>query len=199
MSYEDRTIDEFLDEVASRAVTPAGGTAAALVGAMGTALCEMVCLHTVGKNGYADVEAEMTGMLEELEAQRGALLELADRDADAVDELLATSPDGPDRVAAQKRATGVPLAVAEACVPVLEHATVLAGKGNRNAVPDAGTGSFLVYGALEASVFTVRYNLDRVPDPSFVEEMETRAAEIERSAEAEFETVISTIEDDAGT
>jgi formiminotetrahydrofolate cyclodeaminase len=196
MSYEDRTIDEFLDGVASRNVTPAGGTAAALVGAIGTALCEMVCLHTIGKDGYADVEAEMIDRLDDLGTQREFLLELADRDADVVDELLATSPDEPDRVVAQKRATGVPLATAEACLPVLEHATVLAEKGNRNAVPDAGTGSFLVYGALRASVFTVRCNLDRISDPSFVEEMETRAAELERSAEIEFEGVISTIECD---
>lgn len=196
MSYGDRTIGEFLDDVASRNVTPAGGTAAALVGAIGTALCEMVCLHTIGKDGYADVEEEMAEILDDLGTQRGFLLELADRDADVVDELLATSPGEPDRVVAQKRATGVPLAIAEACVPVLEHATVLAEKGNRNAVPDAGTGSFLVYGALEASVFTVRCNLDRISDPSFVEEMDTRATELERSAETEFESVISTIERD---
>ncbi|MFC6941257.1 cyclodeaminase/cyclohydrolase family protein [Salinirubellus sp. GCM10025818] len=196
MSYADRTIDEFLDSVASRNVTPAGGTAAALVGAIGTALCEMVCLHTIGKDGYADVEAEMNDVLDDLGTQRELLLELAERDADVVDELLATSPDEPDRVVAQKRATGVPLAIAEACVPVLEHATVLAKEGNRNAVPDAGTGSFLVHGALRASVFTVRCNLDRISDPSFVEEMETRATELERSAEIEFGRVISTIERD---
>ncbi|MEF8842205.1 MAG: cyclodeaminase/cyclohydrolase family protein [Haloarculaceae archaeon] len=196
MSYVDGTIDEFLDGVASRTVTPAGGTAAALVGAIGTALCEMVCLHTIGKDGYADVEGEMTEMLEDLGTQREFLLELADRDADVVDELLATSPDEPDRVVAQKRATGVPLVIAEACVPVIEHATVLAEKGNRNAIPDAGTGSYLVYGALQASVFTVRCNLDRISDPSFVEEMGTRATELERSAETEFESVISTIERD---
>lgn len=193
MNYEDQTINEFLDSVASQAVTPAGGTAAALVGAIGTALCEMVCLHTIEKDGYADVEVEMTDLLDDLGTQREILLELAERDADVVDALLAMSPDEPDRVAAQKRATGVPLAIAETCLPVLEHATVLAEKGNRNAVPDAGTGSFLVYGALRASVFTVRYNLDRISDPSFVEEMETRATELERSAETEFESVISTI------
>ncbi|MDX1745394.1 MAG: cyclodeaminase/cyclohydrolase family protein [Halobacteriales archaeon] len=197
MSYENQTINEFLDSVASRAVTPAGGTAAALVGAIGTALCEMVCLHTIGKDGYTDVEAEMTDVLDDLGTQREFLLELAGRDADVVDELLATSPDEPNRVAAQKRATGVPLAIAEACVPVIEHATVLAEKGNRNAVPDAGTGSFLVYGALQASVFTVRYNLDRISDPSFVEEMETRTTELERSAEAELERAISAIERDS--
>jgi formiminotetrahydrofolate cyclodeaminase len=194
MSYEDRTIGEFLDGVASRKVTPAGGTATGLVGAIGTALCEMVCLQTIGKDGYADVEVEMVEILDDLGTQREFLLELADRDADVVDELLATSPDDPDRVAAGKRATGVPLAIAEACVPVLEHAAVLAEKGSRNAVPDAGTGSYLVYGALRASVFTVRCNLGRIADPSFVEEMGTRATELERSGETAFESVMSTIE-----
>ena len=191
MTYGDRTIEAFLDGVASREVTPAGGTSAALVGAIGTALCEMVCLHTVGKDEYADVEAEMADARDELRAQRELLLDLADRDAEVVEELLGASDDGSDPTAARKRATGVPLAIAEACLPVLERAAVLTEKGNRNAAPDAGTGSFLVRSALGASLFTVRCNLDGIPDPSFVEEMEARAADLERAAEAEFERALA--------
>lgn len=194
MSYGDQPIGDFLESVASSEVTPAGGTTAALVGALGTALCEMVCLHTVGKDGYADVEEEMAERQDELGNRRRVLLELADRDAAVVDELLAARRDEADRTAALKKATGVPLAVAETCLLVLEQATVVTEAGYGNAVPDAGTGSFLVHAALEASVFTVRTNVELVSDPAFSAEMETRAAEIERSAEVEFERVRSRIE-----
>jgi len=170
-------------------VTPAGGTAAAVGGAVGTALCEMACLHTIGKDGYADVEAEMVELREEFRTRRERLLDLADRDAAAVDDLFDASREDADRTVAMKRATGVPLAIAEACLPVLEGAGVVAEKGNANAVPDAVTGAFLVRAALEACVATVRSNLDPIPDPSFVEEVAARAADLERAAAVEFERV----------
>jgi formiminotetrahydrofolate cyclodeaminase len=196
MRYEDMTVGDLLDRVASRAVTPAGGTAAAVGGAIGTALCEMACLHTIGKDGYEDVEDEMIELREELRTRRDLLLDLADRDAAAVDDLFDASRGDADRTAATKRATGVPLAVAEACLPVLEGASVLAGTGNRNAVPDAVTGAFLVRAALDACVSTARSNLSRIPDRGFVEEVETRTAALERAAEAEFDRVTANAERD---
>ncbi|MFC6838137.1 cyclodeaminase/cyclohydrolase family protein [Halomarina ordinaria] len=195
MGYDDRSIGGFLDLVASHRVTPAGGTGAAVGGAIGTALCEMVCLHTIGRDEYADVRDEMTALRTELETQREALLTLADRDAAVVDALLDADGDA-DRTAAAKRATGVPLAIGEACLTVLERATVLTKKGNRNAVPDAVTGAYLVHGALRASVFTVRTNTARLSDSAFAEEMETRAADIERSAERELDRLLANAEAD---
>ena len=194
MSYGDQPINDFLNDVASKRVTPAGGSAAALVGAIGTALCEMVCLHTIGKNGYADVEEEMTEIHEDLQNQRHFLLDLADKDAEVVDELLVAYRDGSDQTVVMKKATGVPLTIAEACLRVIEHATVVSRKGNENAIPDAGTGSFLVYSALQASIFTVQSNLDQLSDSKFTKEIETRAVAIEQSAELEFEQVLSNIE-----
>jgi formiminotetrahydrofolate cyclodeaminase len=195
MPYADRTVDGLLDSVASRAVTPAGGTAAALAAALGTALCEMACLHTAEADGYADVCAEMTERREDLGARRETLLDLADRDAAAVDDLFAADAgDAGDADAAAKRATGVPLAVAEACLPVLEHAVALTERGNVRAVPDTATGAFLVHAALRASVATVRHNLDRIPDESFVAEMETRTAELEASAGTELARITASLD-----
>jgi formiminotetrahydrofolate cyclodeaminase len=196
MRYGDQSIRGFLDDVASQRVTPAGGTGAAIGAAIGTALCEMVCLHTVGRDEYADVDRELVERREALRGHRDTLLELADRDADVVDELFGGAPDEAGRTVAMKRATGVPLAIAEACLSVLEHATVVTEKGNRNAVPDAVTGSFLVHSALEAAVFTVRSNLRHLSEPAFTGETETRAAAVERAAETEFERILANVEGD---
>ena len=51
--------NEFVEVLASKAPVPGGGGASALVGAIGTALGNMVGSLTVGKKKYADVEAEM--------------------------------------------------------------------------------------------------------------------------------------------
>ena len=45
--------------IGSKAPVPGGGGASALVGAVGTALGNMVGALTVGKKKYADVEEEM--------------------------------------------------------------------------------------------------------------------------------------------
>jgi formiminotetrahydrofolate cyclodeaminase len=191
MAYEDQPIGAFLDDVASRTVTPAGGTAAAIVGAVGTALCEMVCLHTVADDDCAGVAEEMADRRADLGSRRTLLLDLAGRDADVVDALLAAPPEEAER--AQKRATGVPLAVAEACLPVLEHAAALTARGTDSAVPDAGTGAVLVHSALRASVLTVRSNLERVPDQSFVDRVATRATDLERAADAELDAATAAL------
>ena len=44
-------VETFLDELASAAPTPGGGSAAAIIGAMGAALLSMVCSVTLGKKG----------------------------------------------------------------------------------------------------------------------------------------------------
>ena len=52
----------FVEVLASNAPAPGGGGAAALVGAIGTALGNMVGSLTVGKKKYADVEGEIMTM-----------------------------------------------------------------------------------------------------------------------------------------
>ena len=189
MSYGERTIDQFLSDIASADVTPAGGSATAVVGATGAALCEMVCIHTVAKADHADVAATLADSRDELRATRATLLDLADRDGEAVDALLAASDE--DMAAATRRATGVPLAIAEACRTVLDHAVVVTELGTTNAVPDAATGAFLARSALQAAVFTVRYNVRGMDDPSFVAKMEERAADVESDSDAAFEQVLA--------
>lgn len=50
MNFADQTISEFLEDVAATTVTPSGGAVAAIGGAFGAALCEMVCIHTIKNN-----------------------------------------------------------------------------------------------------------------------------------------------------
>jgi formiminotetrahydrofolate cyclodeaminase len=70
MTFANQTISEFLEHVAAATVTPSGGAVAAIGGAAGAALCEMVCIHTIGKDGYAHVEQELTEMCNELGTYR---------------------------------------------------------------------------------------------------------------------------------
>jgi formiminotetrahydrofolate cyclodeaminase len=194
MTYADRPIGQFLDDIASEKVIPAGGTAAAVAGATGAALCEMACIHTVRKDEHADVAPELADVGEDLRTRRAALLALADSDADAVETLLATVEDGAAADTAEKRAVGVPLAIAEACLDVLDQATVVVETGTERAVPDAVTGAFLAWSALQAATFTVRTNLARIEDPAFVESTAEQVTDLDASAESAVEAVLATVE-----
>ena len=57
MGFSTVPCNEFVEVLASKAPVPGGGGASALVGAIGTALGNMVGSLTVGKKKYADVEA----------------------------------------------------------------------------------------------------------------------------------------------
>ena len=58
MELTKSSCEGFLESLASKAPAPGGGGAAALVGAAGVALGNMVGSLTVGKKKYAAVEAE---------------------------------------------------------------------------------------------------------------------------------------------
>jgi formiminotetrahydrofolate cyclodeaminase len=191
-SYRTQPIDEFLSGIASRRVTPAGGSASAVSGAIGASLCEMVCLDTVEKAGDDAVPQELVEAGETLRTQRDGLLTLADADAEVVDALFG-SGDGQGDERLLKRAIGVPLTIARACLTVVESAEVVADIGTKTALADAATGVMLARAALQASLFTARSNLDTVPDQSFVDGIERRTTGIERTAEEHAERVLQTI------
>lgn len=200
MTFSDQTITDFIDDVAQGSATPGGGAVAALAGATGAALEEMVCNLTVDKEGYEDVAEELGDIADELTANRTRLLELADEDAAAFNEVMDAyqTPEGEGRAEAieeaSKLATEVPLETAEECLAVLQHARTVTEKGNRNAVTDGGTGALLTHAGLQAALYNVTVNLGTIEDEGFVADVGSRTAEIEAEAEAALEEVMATVE-----
>ena len=76
MGFSTSTCTEFVEVLASKAPVPGGGGASALVGAVGTALGNMVGSLTVGKKKYADVEEE--------KAEKARVMEIVLKDACSV-------------------------------------------------------------------------------------------------------------------
>src|SRR5580658_5804532 len=83
------SVEKFLDDLASGLPTPGGGSAAAIMGAMGAALVSMVCNVTIGKKGYEAVEAEMKAVLQESERVRRRLTDMVAEDIAAFDSIMA--------------------------------------------------------------------------------------------------------------
>lgn len=184
----DRTIGEFLDALASSAPTPGGGSAGALVGALGAALLAMVGNLTAGKKGYETVEGEMRRLVAESDRLRGALARLADEDVRVFGEVMAAYRMPRDSAgeraarkaavqAALRSATEAPLALARICAEVIELAAAAAEEGNANVVSDAGAGVVAAHAALRTAALNVYVNAGSIEDRAFAEEA---LAELER-------------------
>ena len=126
MEMTKLSCEKFLAELASKAPTPGGGGTAALVGAAGVALGNMVGNLTTGKKKYAAVEADIQALNTRADALRKELEALVQADADAFAPLAAAyglPKDTPEQAAhkaavlekALDAACAVPLEVMEKC------------------------------------------------------------------------------------
>jgi formiminotetrahydrofolate cyclodeaminase len=184
---KDSSVDKFLDDLASSAPTPGGGSAAAIMGGMGAALVSMVCNLTIGKKNYAEVEEEMKTLLAQAESLRGRLTDMVKHDVDAFDGLMAAyglPKDTDDQKATRsqaiqdslKAATDAPLACARACADVIALSLTAAEKGNRNVVSDAGVAALAAQAALRSAALNVDINVPSIKDADFAA---SRRAEID--------------------
>lgn len=175
---KDKPVTAFLDELASSAATPGGGSAAAIMGGMGAALVSMVCNLTIGKKAYVEVEGDMKDLLAKAEALRAQLTDFIRADVEAFDGLMAAyglPKDTDEQKAARsaaiqeglKKATDAPLACARACADVIALSRVAAEKGNTNVVSDAGVAALAAVAALRSAALNVDINVPSIKDADF--------------------------------
>lgn len=161
----EKNIDKFLAELASSAPTPGGGGAAALCGALGIALGNMVGNLTLGKKKYADVQEDIAELNAKAEALRAGFVALVDADAEAFAPLsraYSIPKDDPARdeimEPALLKAAEAPLGIMRKCAEALELISGYAAKGSALAISDAGCAAALCGAAMEAAALNVKIN-----------------------------------------
>ena len=171
----------FVEVLASNAPAPGGGGAAALVGAIGTALGNMVGSLTVGKKKYAGVEAEILTLKAKCDALQKELLDQVEADEKGFVPLAKAygiPKDDPSRAETLEKATvtacQVPVHIMELCCEAMEAIAVFAAKGSRLAVSDAGCAAVCVKAALQAASLNVFINTKTLTDRALAEEMNAR-------------------------
>jgi methenyltetrahydrofolate cyclohydrolase len=199
-----RPVETFLDELASAAPTPGGGSAAALIGAMGAALLSMVCSVTLGKKGQEAVESDMKAVRDESERLRARLTAMVAEDIAAFDGLMAAYrlPKSSDEQKSRRAesiqlnlraATETPLACARACAEVVGLSRRAAEKGFAGVVSDAGVGVLAAHSALRSAALNVYINAPSLKDRAYataaITEVESLIERCARESEAVFELV----------
>ncbi len=173
---------KFVEVLASDAPAPGGGGAAALVGAVGTALGNMVGSLTVGKKKYADVQDEILELKAKCDQLQKQLLDQVEADDIGFVPLAKAygiPKDDPNRAEILEKATvtacAVPMHIMELCCQSIDCIAVFAAKGSRLAVSDAGCAAVCCKAALQAASLNVFINTKSLKNREVAEEMNTKA------------------------
>ena len=134
----------FIEQVASKAPAPGGGSVAAYAGALGAGLLSMVANLTIGKKKYADVSDDFTKLKAQTEDLRAQLTSQVDADNDAFKQFRVANrlpddvPDKEEQVeTASKLTIEIPAKTMQLCLDALKLAPDVANRGNVNTVSDA--------------------------------------------------------------
>jgi len=183
----DRTVEGFLDVLASDAPTPGGGAVAAIEGATGAALIAMVGRLTVGREAFADVEERMQALIETALTAQQEMETFADRDAHAFDSVMEAfkmAKETDEQKAARSAAiqagylaaASVPQEVARRCVELMELAEDATAMGNPQAASDGMSAAASLYAGALCAIANVEINAAALKDEA------TRAAMLDETA-----------------
>ncbi len=164
-------LKKYIDDLAAKQPTPGGGSAAALAGAMGSALLEMVCNFTIGNKKYKDIEDIAADCLISVRGIREKFLLLVDEDTKIYSSICAAFKTKDEKIIdnALKQGYHISLKMCELAKAGMTIALNLAEKSNVNLITDVGCGAELLKAGFESGVFNSEINLKGIKDVSFAE------------------------------
>lgn len=171
-----------LEAVAAPTATPGGGSVAALAGALGAALGQMVAGLSRKRKSQAQFAEALSEALGELRKLGEKLAAAMDRDAEAYDAVMAayklpksTPEEETQREAAIQQATRhaaeVPLETAELALAVYERLGQLEPMLAPSMLSDLRVGRRMAAAAIEGALENVEINLENLRDASYVTTM----------------------------
>ena len=176
-------VEPFIEQLAAPTAAPGGGSASAAAGAMAAGLGGMVAGMSRGKKAYLRYERELSESIARLAEIREQLKAAIDADADSFNEVMAAfkkqreNPQAPVEVdTALKKATSIPLMVAERAREVRSILESLRPITNPKMASDLTVGSALANAAVQGALANVEINLGDVKDEAFVVDVRQRMA-----------------------
>lgn len=193
MKLQDLNLKEFLDKTRGKDPVPGGGSISALCGALAASLGEMVTGLTIGRKKYADVEEEMKRLAEIFDKARVVLIDAIDHDAEAYDMVFAAfkMPKETDEEKAARSAkiqettlyaAKVPLSVAKLAVKMMEPISIVAAKGNQNAITDSCVAMMCARTAALGAILNVRINISSLTDKKIADELAAECDLLQQTA-----------------
>lgn len=194
MDYVDAPLRKYIEDASSGTPTPGGGSVAALVGALGTAMASMASSFTIGNEKFKNVEPEVRMILGKCNEGREELLNMMNEDVkcyscvtEAYSLPKSTDNEKKERTEAiqeaLKKAVDIPLKVLHSCLKVLEEIRRLADITNPNLISDVGVAALLTNAALLGGKLNVDINIASIKDETLVKKVGMEATNLELKAQ----------------
>ena len=162
----------FIDRIASPEPIPGGGSVAAMAGALGAALGQMVIRITKDKKNYLQYADRFADALDRLAPYRSTLLEFVDADSEAYGRVMGAyklPKDSPEREKAIQdgltRATEIPSRTANCAAEALRVLEELRPMIHPNVASDLQVGMQMLRTSLRGAIANMRTNLTDIKDP----------------------------------
>ncbi len=150
--YIEGPVKKYLEDLGAKLPAPGGGSAAALLGALGTSLINMVCNFTIGKEKYKPVEEEVITILENSMLLNQRFQELIDLDVEAFKSRDA------------QKSLEVPLEICRLSIKAAELLPALMEKGNVNLISDVACAGESLLAGFSCARINVEINLKNVSE-----------------------------------
>lgn len=182
MKLAEKSCAEFIDMLSSKEPIPGGGGAAALVGAIGSALGNMVCNLTIGKKKYAKYELDVKLILEKNIILYKNLLNMIDEDAKNFLPLSKAYGMKKDTLEEKnlkeetlektlKDACQVPMLIVKYCYESIKLQRELVDKCSLLVISDIGVGVQCLRSALIGAQLNVIININSIKDKMYVDDV----------------------------
>lgn len=180
----------FLDDLASAAAIPGGGSSAALAGAIGAGLVAMVCRVTIKYQPDTAADALGQAALRADELRR-ELMNLIDLDGESFQRVIeANRTKKPEAIqAALIFATETPLRTAALSGQALALAASIKDKARLSAQSDLKVGALIAQAGLRGAIVTAESNFRHIHDDKFVASQRALIAQMVSQAEKDLKAV----------
>lgn len=201
-------VDHFTEVLASDAPAPGGGSAAALMGALGSSLCAMVCALTETKKAYAGHREAIQSIREQAEELRVRFVDVMDRDTQAfltISNAFAMPKATEEEKAARSAAiqtglvacTETPMEMMELAERTLRLVSSLPGRFNESAASDLGVAALSLRAAMQGAWLNVLINIGSLKDKELAAAYRARGEALLTAAlplaDQVYETVLSLV------
>lgn len=157
----DLSVHDFFAAMAAKGA-PGGGSAAAMLGATGVSLLEMLVMicaqNHENSEEIAHIQKELAALHQELESA-------VNRDAEVLEEalpaLMAVGPDGNSEEwnVVLLKAIAVPFVIAESCLAALNLAKKLLGYATPNVICDTKFAAMSCHTGMQGAIMMAELNL----------------------------------------
>lgn len=181
MKIAQGSIYNFLNTIATKPSTPAGGSTAALGAATAAALIEMVARYTIDRE---EVEkktiAYMEGLVDEASFLRHEFLNYMDKDVGAYKDLMAAQKNKEeDMEGYHKKSIQIPLQMAERLVYMIGLIEDIFETGSQILLTDTTAALLIAKVTFISLIYHIRFNLTYIKDKEFFDHISSKLKSLE--------------------